>query len=1458
MKESKRIIIQKKLFSIALVFAMGLSLFISPISIIQALSQDDIQTIEYELVETTSIEEQNLIEAASLSIVDETHVEEISIELENSLEEDIETLEYLETTSISDVGYDISIKEEVYQSQMTLSRSPLTRADFTIAITSEQDIMDALAASSPGDTLNLILQNDIILASTTAYILIDNRNIVLSSAGATNFVIQTTNTTSSNANTGNRQTSENRHFVLNNGASMVINNVTIQGRNTVVNVNYTSLLPGGGIIVSASTLTLNQGAIVRYNVGGATGAQPYRTPGGGIALTGDPSNVGSTRLIINGGVITNNRVGSNVSDGTGIRDGGGVYAYYSTIIMNSGSIDNNYIGNDGYNNDGGAGVYLIGSTFTMNGGTITQNVNTYGSGAGVSVFGGSTFIMNDGEISYNSNTSRTSGTGTGGGVLVTDGTSTAPSSFTMNGGIIRNNSANNAGGVFLNPNYTLSGSTYNFSNPYNFFTMNGGTFSGNTAASNAGALGVGVLSTAVINAGIFENNTAAFGGAILNSIGNLTIAGNITESTVVFRNNQATGTVPAGMSGNYGGAIYIRIEPGTIAPSTLGPVTNITGALFEGNSATLGGAIFLDDINYPNARLSQTNIASSIFNNNTAAQGGGIFTELTSINVRNNTKFTNNVATQDGGGIYVSLAGPPASPYLGYAGLNTDNTTIFSGNTAATRAVPPYNASTLYPNLQFASLSPDFSNSPVNAHSLNNYDINYTGTPLTLTFNANAGNAGSVPGTINYLGTSYTVVLPQTIPTRYGYDFKGWTTNAAGTGTLYQASTSETVSNYTMPSTNTTLYAQWDPHPYAIFFDDGFPITTDVKVNETLTGVDYASTVDLTGLNPTGTLVLSGEEVDVNDAFTFTGWLIVVNNPTQYESDDPILLLDGTIVAPEGSFAMPAGNITLVAQWSPQAFQINYHDYDGETLETQVTQYGDDNTARTGLTHEGLVFAGWNTRADRSGTIYQPGATITWNSSLDLDGSGQLNLYPMWDVQVTFKVVNGSWSDSTVTDKTVTIPRGSALTSIPIGMIANTGYTQNPGSWDVVPNTTTNLTTATTYTFTFTINTYTVTFNVVGGTWADGTSTPKVINLTHGSTLTALDVPSGMLPSSGYDGTTGTWNVTPVGSSVIGNLVFNFTFVPYNNILVTFNLTVEGASVQNFTLTQSIQAGTSVNDNSIDYLNFSNFSNFDTFINSGIFAGFSTEQSHVLVTSNDWTNSDSLTLDSELSQDTIFNATMYLRRFRVTFSDPSFSLFGDTVQVPFGSNLVEPAIHIERYQVPVNSTHGWFEGIFLTRDDAASALDDVSRATPQMPGHVPALQDNPTDARLQALAARNLVISTPNSFAFVPDVIANPLSSNIEAQSVSIRDTSNATQFIFTGNEPEDANATHSLNATLVTQDKVLTRVITLLETTPPVEDVLGATRTPNIPQTGNIAIALFAISSIIGFALIIKKNRIN
>ncbi len=176
--------------------------------------------------------------------------------------------------------------------------------------------------------------------------------------------------------------------------------------------------------------------------------------------------------------------------------------------------------------------------------------------------------------------------------------------------------------------------------------------------------------------------------------------------------------------------------------------------------------------------------------------------------------------------------------------------------------------------------------------------------------------------------------------------------------------------------------------------------------------------------------------------------------------------------------------------------------------------------------------------------------------------------YTIPSYQVTYKVVNGTWSDDTTTDKTETVQSGSTPASVPTGMKAASGYTG--GAWDTNPAEST-ITGATTFTYTFTaLPSYEVTYKVVNGTWSDDTTTDKTETVQSGSK--PASVPTGMKAASGYTG--GAWDTDPTDATITGATTFTYTFTALPTYEVTYKV-VNGTWSDDSTAdkTENVQSG---------------------------------------------------------------------------------------------------------------------------------------------------------------------------------------------------------------------------------------------------------------------------------------------
>ena len=278
----------------------------------------------------------------------------------------------------------------------------------------------------------------------------------------------------------------------------------------------------------------------------------------------------------------------------------------------------------------------------------------------------------------------------------------------------------------------------------------------------------------------------------------------------------------------------------------------------------------------------------------------------------------------------------------------------------------------------------------------------WTALTYSVTLHANGGTISS--GNV----TSYNYGEGATLPaadntTREGYTFAGWYDNEVLTGNpITEISTDETG--------NRTYWAKWTINQYTITFDtDGgsevAPITQD-----------YGTAIPAPA-DPT------------REGYTFTGW-------------------DKTIPA-----TMPAGDMTITAQWTVNQYTITY-DLDGGTAEGNPDTYTVETDAFTlkNPTRPGYTFTGWSgtglTGEDNLTVTIPKGSTgnrsytahwslNTYSITYDLNGgtaSGNPTSYTVESATITLNQPTKTgytftgWSGTDLTGEdnlTVTIPAGS-------------------------------------------------------------------------------------------------------------------------------------------------------------------------------------------------------------------------------------------------------------------------------------------------------------------------------------------------------------------------------------------------------------------------------------------------
>lgn len=188
--------------------------------------------------------------------------------------------------------------------------------------------------------------------------------------------------------------------------------------------------------------------------------------------------------------------------------------------------------------------------------------------------------------------------------------------------------------------------------------------------------------------------------------------------------------------------------------------------------------------------------------------------------------------------------------------------------------------------------------------------------------------------------------------TRAGYTFDGWNTAPDGSGTDYAAGAS-----FTMPSSDTTLYAQWAAIDYTVTFNEQ--------------GGDAVS--DVTGAHVGDAIEMPDAE---RDGYTFIEWNAVANGSgTGYDVGDDL--------------TMPAGNVTLYAIWA-ENFTLTYNSQGGASVASAEYLEDDTVTVPAAPARTDYTFVEWNTQANGEGDFFDPGDTFTMPA-------GDVTLFAIWE-----------------------------------------------------------------------------------------------------------------------------------------------------------------------------------------------------------------------------------------------------------------------------------------------------------------------------------------------------------------------------------------------------------------------------------------------------------------------------
>lgn len=510
-------------------------------------------------------------------------------------------------------------------------------------------------------------------------------------------------------------------------------NVTLDGvivtENKATSNVSTNLGAGGGIEAQGGSLTVkdstisdneaqgNGGGIFsaegnELNISGSTIQGNKADNGGGIHMgeARDTSKTPSKATITDTKILENEAIGSGegggvyvggpradatlkgctVANNKSVSTGGGIAAKLSTVTLDDTTVENNKAVN-------GGGLFHLGiavpGSLTLQNGSVIRNNIASSMGGGLFLWGNVGLKSENSEISGNKalygagiaasqytanfaspklelvdtkvNNNGDASTVMGGGIYAASGV-TVTSKNTK----FLDNTANSGGGILLYLNSSAD--------------LNNSEVSGNKATGNGGGVYVydATCSVTASNGTVFRENTASNGGGIFSFGGTVTAEDSTFEKNTAVKNGGAIAAtqnssltvrnskVLENTSGDKAGGILAE-------KSTL----EVTDSIIDGNRASLGGGLYISDIDAPGETKEdkpEHTITRTEITNNTAdgmGIGGGIYLgaqklTITDSKLTGNNTISNNGQTQ-GGAIVAYSPGD----------FTLDNTLI-QGNTA--------------------------------------------------------------------------------------------------------------------------------------------------------------------------------------------------------------------------------------------------------------------------------------------------------------------------------------------------------------------------------------------------------------------------------------------------------------------------------------------------------------------------------------------------------------------------------------------------------------------------------------------------------------------------------------------------------------------------------------------------------------------------------------------------------
>jgi uncharacterized repeat protein (TIGR02543 family) len=302
--------------------------------------------------------------------------------------------------------------------------------------------------------------------------------------------------------------------------------------------------------------------------------------------------------------------------------------------------------------------------------------------------------------------------------------------------------------------------------------------------------------------------------------------------------------------------------------------------------------------------------------------------------------------------------------------------------------------------------------------SVNNWDIAgnatlyayWTANSYIVTLDKQGGTGGTASVTATYESAMPPAPGSSTIspPTKTGYHFSGYYSQAGGEGTQYYAANGTSAHIWDVADA-ATIYAKWTGVDYTVSYMGNGATSGTAPANQTKR---YGTNLTL---RDSGTLKKTG--------YAFMGW----NTKADCTGDDYVA---GSTLSIDYTSAS-GGSVVFYARWSSEAYTIAF-DGNGNTGGTappsQPKTYDQNMTLPSAgtLVKTGYTLVGWNEKRDGSGTNYAIGGTLS--ADLATESGVTVTLYAKWEANKYTLVYNGNGSTGGLAPANQTKTYGTSLT----------------------------------------------------------------------------------------------------------------------------------------------------------------------------------------------------------------------------------------------------------------------------------------------------------------------------------------------------------------------------------------------------------------------------------------------